>query len=120
MLYLLCFDIVPHSTAFKISPRSFACNAVSIFLSFQGTIFFHQISITDPCDFHINFKSSSTSVCCLFYVLLLLEYITDLMLDLSLQVQVYVNKVGPYFNPPETYHYYQLPVCRPEQVRQGV
>ena len=29
---------------------------------------------------------------------------------------MYVNKVGPYFNPHETYHYYQLPVCRPEKV----
>ncbi|XP_038052183.1 transmembrane 9 superfamily member 1-like [Patiria miniata] len=32
------------------------------------------------------------------------------------KVTVYVNKVGPYFNPHETYHYYQLPVCRPEKV----
>ena len=32
------------------------------------------------------------------------------------QVPVYVNKVGPYFNPHETYHYYQLPVCRPNKV----
>ena len=32
------------------------------------------------------------------------------------QVFVYVNKVGPYFNPHETYHYYQLPVCRPDTV----
>ncbi|XP_076457031.1 transmembrane 9 superfamily member 1-like [Babylonia areolata] len=32
------------------------------------------------------------------------------------KVEVYVNKVGPYFNPHETYHYYQLPVCRPEKV----
>uniref|UniRef100_A0A1I8JKR5 Transmembrane 9 superfamily member n=1 Tax=Macrostomum lignano TaxID=282301 RepID=A0A1I8JKR5_9PLAT len=31
-------------------------------------------------------------------------------------VQVYVNKVGPYFNPHETYHYYQLPVCRPATI----
>lgn len=31
-------------------------------------------------------------------------------------VKVYVNKVGPYANPHETYHYYQLPVCRPQQV----
>ena len=30
---------------------------------------------------------------------------------------MYVNKVGPYFNPHETYHYYQLPVCRPAKVR---
>ena len=29
--------------------------------------------------------------------------------------QLYVNKVGPYFNPHETYHYYQLPVCRPDK-----
>lgn len=34
------------------------------------------------------------------------------------QVIVYVNKVGPYFNPHETYHYYQLPVCRPQKVSQ--
>ncbi|GCC45518.1 hypothetical protein chiPu_0029661, partial [Chiloscyllium punctatum] len=32
-------------------------------------------------------------------------------------VTVYVNKVGPYHNPQETYHYYRLPVCRPERVR---
>jgi transmembrane 9 superfamily protein 1 len=31
-------------------------------------------------------------------------------------VPVYVNKVGPYANPHETYHYYQLPVCRPDKV----
>lgn len=29
---------------------------------------------------------------------------------------MFVNKVGPYFNPQETYHYYSLPVCRPERV----
>ncbi|XP_064652360.1 transmembrane 9 superfamily member 1-like [Lineus longissimus] len=32
------------------------------------------------------------------------------------KVPVYVNKVGPYFNPHETYHYYQLPVCRPNKI----
>uniref|UniRef100_A0A914WN04 Transmembrane 9 superfamily member n=1 Tax=Plectus sambesii TaxID=2011161 RepID=A0A914WN04_9BILA len=32
------------------------------------------------------------------------------------KVPLYVNKVGPYANPHETYHYYQLPVCRPEKV----
>eukprot|EP00794_Sanderia_malayensis_P011974 gene11974-13211_t len=31
-------------------------------------------------------------------------------------VPFYVNKVGPYYNPQETYHYYSLPVCRPEKV----
>ncbi|XP_056381788.1 transmembrane 9 superfamily member 1 isoform X2 [Hyla sarda] len=32
-------------------------------------------------------------------------------------VVLYVNKVGPYHNPQETYHYYQLPVCAPTQIR---
>lgn len=31
-------------------------------------------------------------------------------------VILYVNKVGPYHNPQETYHYYQLPVCCPEKI----
>ncbi|XP_041717460.2 transmembrane 9 superfamily member 1 [Coregonus clupeaformis] len=31
-------------------------------------------------------------------------------------VTLYVNKVGPYHNPQETYHYYMLPVCRPKEV----
>ncbi|KAG8455382.1 hypothetical protein GDO86_001541 [Hymenochirus boettgeri] len=33
------------------------------------------------------------------------------------QVMLYVNKVGPYHNPQETYHFYQLPVCAPQQIR---
>uniref|UniRef100_A0ACB8EWD3 Uncharacterized protein n=1 Tax=Sphaerodactylus townsendi TaxID=933632 RepID=A0ACB8EWD3_9SAUR len=32
-------------------------------------------------------------------------------------VELYVNKVGPYHNPQETYHYYQLPVCSPKKIR---
>ena len=35
-----------------------------------------------------------------------------------LKVIVYVNKVGPYSNPQETYHYYSLPVCRPSKVKE--
>ncbi|CAF3363934.1 unnamed protein product, partial [Rotaria sp. Silwood2] len=31
-------------------------------------------------------------------------------------VIIYVNKVGPYSNPQETYHYYSLPVCRPSKI----
>lgn len=31
-------------------------------------------------------------------------------------VTLFVNKVGPYHNPQETYHFYTLPVCRPEKV----
>ncbi len=36
------------------------------------------------------------------------------------QLPMYVNKVGPYFNTHETYHYYSLPVCRPEKVSRAV
>ncbi|XP_057366234.1 transmembrane 9 superfamily member 1-like isoform X1 [Daphnia carinata] len=32
------------------------------------------------------------------------------------EVKLYVNKVGPYNNPHETYHYYSLPVCIPEKI----
>ncbi|XP_031570268.1 transmembrane 9 superfamily member 1-like [Actinia tenebrosa] len=32
------------------------------------------------------------------------------------KIPIFVNKVGPYFNPQETYHYYSLPVCRPSKV----
>eukprot|EP00051_Salpingoeca_urceolata_P001614 m.42431 g.42431 ORF g.42431 m.42431 type:complete len:600 (+) comp11544_c0_seq1:4586-6385(+) len=32
------------------------------------------------------------------------------------KVPTYVNKIGPYFNTHETYHYYSLPVCRPDNV----
>ncbi|KAK3751998.1 hypothetical protein QZH41_010966 [Actinostola sp. cb2023] len=31
-------------------------------------------------------------------------------------IAMFVNKVGPYFNPQETYHFYSLPVCRPQKV----
>lgn len=31
-------------------------------------------------------------------------------------IPLFVNKVGPYYNPQETYHYYSLPVCRPERI----
>ena len=27
-----------------------------------------------------------------------------------------MNKVGPYFNTHETYHYYSLPVCHPDKI----
>ena len=30
---------------------------------------------------------------------------------------VYVNKVGPYYNPQETYHYYTLPICVPDKIQ---
>ena len=36
--------------------------------------------------------------------------------ELNQTVPLYVNKVGPYFNPQETYHFYSLPVCRPEKI----
>merc|ERR1712224_566344 len=30
------------------------------------------------------------------------------------KVTLYANKVGPFANPSETYHYYNLPFCQPE------
>ena len=30
------------------------------------------------------------------------------------RVELFVNKVGPYANPHETYAYYDLPFCHPE------
>ena len=32
-------------------------------------------------------------------------------------VNLWVNKVGPYHNPQETYVYYSLPFCRPKKLR---
>jgi transmembrane 9 superfamily protein 1 len=32
------------------------------------------------------------------------------------KIELYVNKVGPYYNPQETYHYYSLPVCVPDKI----
>ena len=43
----------------------------------------------------------------------------SLSASVRLQITVYVNKVGPYANPQETYHYYSLPVCRPEKVKRN-
>lgn len=49
--------------------------------------------------------------------LYLREYAALISLSLlQLQIVMYVNKVGPYFNPQETYHYYSLPICRPKRV----
>lgn len=30
-------------------------------------------------------------------------------------VTLWVNKVGPYNNPQETYNYYSLPICQPSE-----
>lgn len=30
-------------------------------------------------------------------------------------VRLWVNKVGPYNNPQETYNYYYLPFCKPKE-----
>uniref|UniRef100_A0A0N5CUB9 Transmembrane 9 superfamily member n=1 Tax=Thelazia callipaeda TaxID=103827 RepID=A0A0N5CUB9_THECL len=50
-----------------------------------------------------------------------LNYIPDFcLIDIIalfvFQVEVFVNKIGPYFNKHETYHFYQLPLCRPVMV----
>ena len=36
------------------------------------------------------------------------------------QVRLWVNKVGPYNNPQETYNYYYLPFCKPKQADKAV
>eukprot|EP00002_Diphylleia_rotans_P005416 TRINITY_DN14542_c0_g1_i1.p1 TRINITY_DN14542_c0_g1~~TRINITY_DN14542_c0_g1_i1.p1 ORF type:complete len:594 (+),score=123.19 TRINITY_DN14542_c0_g1_i1:59-1840(+) len=33
------------------------------------------------------------------------------------EVPLYVNKIGPYANPSETYEYYTLPFCTPEHIQ---
>eukprot|EP01135_Chromosphaera_perkinsii_P004561 Nk52_evm31s288 gene=Nk52_evmTU31s288 len=33
------------------------------------------------------------------------------------EVIVYVNKIGPYWNPSETYDFYSLPTCRPDHIK---
>ena len=56
------------------------------------------------------------------YFLLLLTIVTYVTSETGSKfkdgdiVDVYVNKVGPYWNPHETYHYYSLPVCRPSKI----
>ena len=63
-----------------------------------------------------KYKNTEKVICySVLWVVLNLYFITSIM-----QITVYVNKVGPYFNPQETYHYYSLPVCRPDRVRDGV
>eukprot|EP00050_Salpingoeca_kvevrii_P007528 m.296863 g.296863 ORF g.296863 m.296863 type:complete len:593 (+) comp13477_c0_seq1:41-1819(+) len=32
------------------------------------------------------------------------------------KIPMYVNKVGPFYNTHETYHYYSLPVCHPDKI----
>jgi len=34
------------------------------------------------------------------------------------QVPLYANKVGPFANPSELYHYYSLPFCRPKEIEE--
>ncbi|XP_068737553.1 transmembrane 9 superfamily member 1-like isoform X1 [Montipora capricornis] len=53
---------------------------------------------------------------CIFSAFVSLHYTQAAKYSDGEKVPLYVNKVGPYFNPQETYHYYSLPVCRPEKV----
>lgn len=53
---------------------------------------------------------------CTFLLILLLSSGWALSYKQGDNVTLYVNKVGPYHNPQETYHYYTLPVCRPQKV----
>ncbi|KHN84060.1 Transmembrane 9 superfamily member 1 [Toxocara canis] len=55
---------------------------------------------------------------CLFLLcsLLLIDHAHADKYKIGDNVPVYVNKVGPYGNIHETYHFFQLPICRPEKV----
>lgn len=53
---------------------------------------------------------------CTLLLLLLVSSSWALSYKQGENVTLYVNKVGPYHNPQETYHYYTLPVCRPQKV----
>ena len=39
----------------------------------------------------------------------------DHMYAMGDPVNLWVNKVGPYNNPQETYNYYELPFCKPKE-----
>uniref|UniRef100_A0A0R3RF87 Transmembrane 9 superfamily member n=1 Tax=Elaeophora elaphi TaxID=1147741 RepID=A0A0R3RF87_9BILA len=49
----------------------------------------------------------------LFMILLLCISVDAKVYHVGDKVEVLVNKIGPYANKHETYHYYQLPLCRP-------
>ncbi|WZY97463.1 hypothetical protein YC2023_069792 [Brassica napus] len=63
--------------------------------------------------------SSSSSATAAVFLLLVSLLATSLASDsdhkyqADEQVTLWVNKVGPYNNPQETYNYYSLPFCRP-------
>ena len=61
-------------------------------------------------------SSSWTLLICSFFFLVIQQVTAIRHYRDGEKVMLYVNKVGPYFNPQETYHYYQLPVCRPEKI----
>ncbi|KAL0654248.1 hypothetical protein Bca4012_096939 [Brassica carinata] len=63
-------------------------------------------------------SSSSTRTVLLLLVSLLATALasdSDHKYQADEQVTLWVNKVGPYNNPQETYNYYSLPFCRPSQ-----
>lgn len=53
---------------------------------------------------------------CLLYFLCLITFVTSVFLQYEPDehVVLWVNKVGPYNNPQETYNYFSLPFCRPQ------
>ena len=53
---------------------------------------------------------------CLFSILFIasLEAKKKHHYEIHEEVPFFVNKIGPYKNPTETYEFYSLPFCRPE------
>uniref|UniRef100_A0ABM0MUD4 Transmembrane 9 superfamily member n=1 Tax=Saccoglossus kowalevskii TaxID=10224 RepID=A0ABM0MUD4_SACKO len=64
----------------------------------------------------MRFPPKMATVCYVLLLSAITNFVTAEQYKDGDPVPLYVNKVGPYFNPHETYHYYQLPVCRPEKV----
>jgi transmembrane 9 superfamily protein 1 len=35
--------------------------------------------------------------------------------DVSAEIPLYANKIGPYHNPTEQYEYFTIPICEPKE-----
>ena len=102
--------LIPHETV-TISYQSvdltrYVYNKVGPYFIPHGTYRYYQLPVCRP-DKYITLWGHTLSP--------MRPVITISYQSVDLTRYVY-NKVGPYFNPHETYHYYQLPVCRPDKV----
>lgn len=71
-------------------------------------VLFLELSRTDSQLYCEQFSVLIPCCCCLFFI----SYI---QYKAEEPVKLWVNKVGPYNNPQETYNYYSLPFCQPSE-----